>query len=166
MIAKLALPPALEWKLFNLACHFLGTSLMPSTLVNWMQTELSCIFKIHLGSFFPETSCYFIWGFKYPISIYFLSKFGFSCILFLPSGHNRSKQVENILIIKGRFPIGAKNLLKYSQFRKGKMAQVTTQFTASKHKSDACESLEFNVQPLWSFPAWQHHTSLPVIVYM
>lgn len=68
MIAKLALPPELDWKLFNLACHFLGTSLMPSTLLNWMQTELSCIFKIHLGSFFQETSCYIIWGFTYPIS--------------------------------------------------------------------------------------------------
>lgn len=120
MIAELALPPALDWKHFNLTCHSLGTSLMPSTLLNWMQTELSCIFKIHLGSFFQETSCYIIWGFKYPISffffflntqflIYFISKFGCSCILFLPSGHIRSKQVENILKIQGRFPITAKN---------------------------------------------------------
>ena len=120
MIAKLALPPALDWKLFNLACHFLGTSLMPSTLLNWMQTELSCIFKIHLGSFFQETSCYFFEDLNTQFLIYFISKFGCSCILFLPSGHNRSKQIENILKTKGRLPITAKNLLKYSQFRKGK----------------------------------------------
>ena len=76
------LAPCIRLKLFNLTCHSLGTSLMPSTLLNWMQTELSCIFKIHLGSFFQETSCYIIWGFKYPISFFFFPKYPISNLFY------------------------------------------------------------------------------------
>lgn len=51
-------------------------------------------------------------------------------------------------MVLGRGPLAAKSLLKYSQLREWEKAQVTIQFTAFEHESDAYESLEFDVQPL------------------
>lgn len=51
-------------------------------------------------------------------------------------------------MVLGTGPLAAKSLPKYSQLRGWEKAQVTIQFTALKHESDAYESLEFDVQPL------------------